>query len=103
MLSHWNTIRLLQDNYEPYDKTLEEFSGYVEKLEQAAKFTKLQMTTMSTTTNSTTASGKKKRKEMTKDKETNGLHKFKYGKKMVTHDDDDCWEKPGNHNAGKPH
>ena len=90
---------MLQNNYDPYDKILEEFAGYVEKLEQAAKFTKLQM---SMTTSSNTSSGKKKRKERTKDNETTGLHKCKYCKKMVTHDNDDCWEKPGNVKVMKP-
>ena len=92
MLCPWNIIRR-------YDKTLEEFAGYVEKLEQAAKFTKLQM---SATSGSNTSSGKKKRKERSKENETTGLHKCKYCKKMVTHDDDDCWEKPGNEKLVKP-
>ena len=38
---------------------------------------------------------KRKRESENKPKK-NKLHKCKYCKKMVTHDDNDCWEKPGN-------
>ena len=78
---------MLKNNYDPYDKNLEEFSQYMERLEQAEKF-------------KDKLSGKKRKERPTSTKErkttTGKLHKCKYCKKMVTHDDDDCWEKPGN-------
>ena len=60
---------LLQNNYGPYDMTLDEFARYIEKLEQAAKFTKLQMATV------TSSSGKRKEKDKTSESEVTTLHK----------------------------
>ena len=92
---------MLQNNYDPYDKTLDEFARYIEKLEQAAKFTKLQIAAL--TSSSGSSSGKRKKKDKTSESEGTALHKCKWCKKMVTHEDDDCWEKPGNEDVVKPH
>ena len=86
---------MLQNNYDPYDKTLDEFTTYLERLEQAAKF--------SVNNNVEQGEGnrgkKRKAKKSTQnDSAPKGLHKCKYCKKMVTHNDEDCWEKPGNEN-----
>ena len=35
--------------------------------------------------------------------EGTALHKCKWCKKMVAHEDDDCWEKTGNEDVVKPH
>ena len=48
---------MLQSNYDPYDKTLEEFCQYVSSLELSVKFK------TAATANSTNSSGTKKRKE----------------------------------------
>ena len=63
---------MLQNNYDPYDKTLDEFVRYIEKLEQAAKFTKLQMATV------TSSSGKRKEKDKTSESKGTALHKCKW-------------------------
>ena len=74
---------------------------YIKKLEQAAKLTKLQIAAI--TSSSGSSSGKRKRKNKTSESKGTTLHKCKWCKKMVTHDDDDCWEKPGNEDVVKPH
>ena len=85
---------MLQSNYDPYDKTLEEFCQYVSSLELSVKFK------TAASANSTNSSGTKKRKEKTSshkdDDDVKVLHKCKYCKKMVTHEAKDCWSKPGN-------
>ena len=82
---------MLQNNYDPYDKTLEAFSQYIERLETSVKFNQK----MASTANKPIK--KRKRTQTNEDEEeVKGLHKCKYCKKMVTHEANDCWEKPGN-------
>ena len=86
---------MLQNGYDPYDKTLEQFTTHMDHLELSLKFTK----TLKYQLSEKTSKSKKKRKEMSKEKEhkiTSKLHKCKYCKKMVMHDDDDCWFNPAN-------
>ena len=66
---------MLQNNYDPYDKTLDEFVRYIEKLEQAAKFTKLQIAAL--TYSSGSSSGKRKKKDKTSESEGTALHQCK--------------------------
>jgi len=86
--------QMLQNNYDPYDKDLEEFVQYIERLEASAKIA----SALSKNTSSSSSSKKKRKKSSTdtEEKEENKLHKCKYCKRMVTHKSDNCWEKPGN-------
>ena len=85
--------QMLQNNYDPYDKSMEEFSQYLERLEASHKIgTAIHKANKGTNSSIPT---KRKRKERT-EKAENKLHKCKYCKKMVTHEPQDCWEKPGN-------
>ena len=68
-------------------------------MEQAAKFTKLQMATIMSSSGSN--SGKRTKKDKTPHPKDAVLHKCKWCKKMVTHEDDVCWEKPGNEDVIK--
>ena len=84
---------MLQSNYDPYDKSLEEFCQYLASLELSMKFTAAVSATKSNSSN-------KKRKEKASnnddDDDVKVLHKCKHCKKMVTHEAKDCWMKPGN-------
>ena len=86
---------MLQNDYDPYDKSLDEFASYLERLEQATKFT-----VANSSSEGTEGKSKKRKAKKSNNTDKNGkeLHKCKYCKKMVTHDEDDCWEKPGNEN-----
>ena len=83
---------MLQNNYDPYDKTLEEFSQYLERLEQATKFN-AQQNKVEVTNN--TKSKKRKERGSTSKKEEQSS-KCKWCGKIGLHDEDECWEKPGN-------
>ena len=86
--------QMLQANFNPFEKSLEEFGQFIERLEASAK-----ISTVITKSKSTSASDSKKKKRKKRnesDDEEKKLHKCKYCKKMVTHDSKDCWEKPGN-------
>ena len=87
--------QMLQNNYDPYDKSLEEFVQYIERLEASAKIGSAISKRM-TNTSSTGRKGQKRTNKQKSNEEENKLHKCKYCKKMVTHEPDKCWEKPGN-------
>ena len=86
--------QMLQNNYNPYDKSLEEFIQYIERLEASAKIgTALNKAKASS---SSTKKGKKRNNTERESSTEAKPHKCKYCKKIVMHDDEDCWEKPGN-------
>ena len=80
---------MLQNNYDPYQDTLEEFSQYIDRLQKSVKIE-------NSLNEPVPRKNKRKKESEGKHKKNNKLHKCKYCKKMVTHDDNDCWEKPGN-------
>ena len=86
--------QMLQNNYDPYGKSLEEFVQYIERLEVSAKIGSA--LSKGKTSNSSTKKGKKRGSSDKEEPEEKKLHRCKYCKKLVTHKVDDCWEKPGN-------
>ena len=86
--------------------TMTNFENFFHRLKQMNTYLKyfpIQLQIASLMSSSGLSSGKRKKKDNTSESEGTALHKCKWCKKMVTHEDDDCWEKTGNEDVVKPH
>ena len=89
--------QMLQNNYDPFDKSLEAFAQYIERLETSAKIGNTLKTKQTSSTGN--SRGKKREKSGTsteKERSTRKLTYCKYCEKKVAHDPKECFFNPAN-------
>ena len=86
--------KLLENNYDPYDQTLEAYSQYLERLEASAKIEQ-----SLNPKNSREPTTRKRKKDSHSDESSKSSKKMKCkycGQENPRHSAENCWEKPGN-------